>query len=62
MIRGAYGGENFDFVRIRISGCNLGAEECHSKEEVAQQTFNVITLKAIPNILGEDKKAVKQYT
>ena len=33
-VRGDYGSENFDFVKISLKGCDLGPEECASEAEV----------------------------
>ena len=53
VLRGSFGAENFDYVKIGISGCDLG-DECLSEDELMQINFNFIGLNALPELLGDD--------
>lgn len=59
-VRGAWGDKQFDYVRIRLLGCDLG-EKCASREQISDETFNIAMLKARPNLLGEDKNETILY-
>ena len=54
-IRGSFGSEFFDFVRIRLTGCDLG-DACASDEETSQMTLNFVMSYQYPNILSDNKK------
>ena len=53
--------DNFQFVKISIKGCNLGADLCASDKEVYQGKINLAILNTIPNILGRDDTEFIRY-
>ena len=59
-VRGSWGDNYFDYVRIRLYGCDQG-NDCASTKELSNETFNIALLKAIPNLLGEDKQETILY-
>ena len=63
-IRGDFGADNFDFVKISVIGCDLGQDLCLSDPEIANKTFNLNMLKAFPSLYGvdEDRSQVIRYT
>ena len=63
-IRGDFGADNFDFVKISVIGCDLGPDLCFTDAEIAKKTFNLPMLKAFPSLYGdeEDRSQVIRYT
>ena len=54
-IRGSFGDDFFEYVRIRLSGCQLG-DSCASEEELSEVKMNLAMHYQYPNILSENKK------
>ena len=40
MLRGAFGQNNFDFVRIEVKGCDMGPELCLPDDEIYMRNWN----------------------
>ena len=59
-VRGSYDAEHFDFVSIRILGCELG-DQCMSEDEARNKNVNFRMLKAYPSILGDNKDETTLY-
>ena len=41
-IRGKYGEKYFDFVRVKLIGCDLGPDECLTDDKISNQIFNFL--------------------
>ena len=53
LLQGHYNAEQFDYVAIKILGCDLGEDQCAPDEEISSEVINVMSTKALPTI-GED--------
>ena len=58
---GHFGSPEFNYVEIKLLGCNLGKDQCATDEELYSKTFDLALLEAIPNILGLDTKKYVEY-
>ena len=52
-VTGHIGSERFDYVKLSLDGCNLGAE-CFSDLEIVNQDFDFSTIKTWPNLISDD--------
>ena len=59
-VRGHFGSSNFDYVKLKIEGCDLG-EECFSDEEISGIAINFASSRAHPSLLGENLDQVVSY-
>lgn len=59
-MRGSFGTENFDYIKIGILGCDLG-EACAPEEDLYDISFNFVDLKAIPDLLSDGTAAYFQF-
>ena len=53
MVRGHFGSIRFDYVKLKIEGCNLG-DLCFSDEVINGWTVNFMSSRAHPSLLGDD--------
>ena len=58
---GHYGSPEFDYVEVKLLGCNLGEGQCADDIELSSTTFDLAILEAIPNILGFESKKYVDY-
>ena len=61
VVRGHYGAKYFDYVHIRVNGCNLGTE-CYNNNEIMNKAINFISMKAHPSLLADNKDEIISYT
>ena len=54
-VRGKFGDQNFDYVQIRVRGCQLDPQECLSDEDVAKKGVNFLTAQAYPSIINNEE-------
>ena len=59
-MKGEYGDERFDFVKIIVGGCELG-DKCASEEEIMQQSYDFWTLRSLPNLLTNNRDDILYY-
>ena len=59
-IQGHFGSEYFQYVKLKIEGCDLG-NECFTDEELYEKTVNFISLRSHPNLLGEELDEVVSF-
>lgn len=59
-VRGSFSSELFDYVRIKVEGCDLGAE-CMSDAELMDTSINYISLSSHPNLLNENLDEVVSF-
>ena len=52
-LRGNFGSKYFDYVKLKVEGCDLGAE-CLPDDELQDKTINFVSLSAHPNLLGDN--------
>ena len=58
---GHYGSLEFNYVEVKLLGCDLGEGQCAQDDELMSTTFDLALLEAIPNILGFDTKKYVDY-
>ena len=59
-MKGEYGDELFEFVKITVEGCELG-DKCASDEEIMQQDMTFYTLRSLPNLLTNNRDEILHY-
>lgn len=53
-VQGNFGSKVFNYVKIKIEGCDLGPDECMTDEELIYERFNYINLNAYPSLVGDN--------
>ena len=61
LVEGSYEDEIFQYVKIEVSGCQLGPDQCTEDKLVAQENFKVVMSNASPNILAQNEDEVINY-
>ena len=56
-MHGEYGSELFEYVSLKIKGCELDPELCAPDDEVAKLKVNLIFADTLPNILLESSNS-----
>lgn len=59
-VRGSFSSELFDYVRIKVEGCDLGAD-CLTDVELMEKSINYISLSTHPNLLNENLDEVVSF-
>jgi len=54
IVRGYYGSEPFEYVKLQVTGCVLG-DECASESEIRGKSFNFINLQVQPAFLEREE-------
>lgn len=57
-VRGGFGLENFDYVKIGVYGCEL-QDECLADQQISKQSLNLISLRAQPTLIDEEGASTK---
>ena len=61
-VQGNFGSEKFNYVKVEVEGCDLGEGECMSDEELIYQSFNFVSLRGYPSLLGDETETVVSYS
>ena len=60
-VEGNFGSEKFQYVKIKVEGCDLGEEECLPLEEIEGKTINFLSLRSHPSLLDKEVDHAVKY-
>ena len=58
ILQGTYGSETFSYIKLTVTGCDLGADKCVSDNELKDVSINFISLNSNPSLLGDSEEVV----
>ena len=61
IVRGHFGAVNFEYIEIKLMGCNLGAGMCASDDDVDGTGINLYGLTAHPTLADSDDGEILKY-
>ena len=61
-LTGGFRSEQFNYFKISLKGCQLKDGSCLSDNEISEEQISFIMLKTTPNVLGEHKSEMVEYS
>ena len=59
IVRGHFAAKYFDYVSIKVLGCELGADLCLADDKIQKTSINFLEVKAHPSLDGDDSSGIE---
>ena len=58
LIEGEFHDGEFNFINIKLVGCDLDRKHCANDEEISKIRFNIVLEETTPNIMAKDREGL----